>query len=261
MIDRFNDEICDDLGCYVYRLIDPRTAHTFYVGKGTGNRVFAHAKGELDDILRKESGSREILEDCVSLKSSQIRDIMQQGLEVISVIHRHGMDKKTAFEVEAALMDVYPALTNAQGGYASNQRGCMSPEEVITRYGLPAITDAPNEKLILLNINSLENRYDCNAVYEQTRLAWRANIKRAESAKYVLGVERGVVRGVFIADKWEKALQANFPGRLQEDMPSRIGFHGRPADDVWSELVGDRGKRIAVRAMKHVQNPVRYWRI
>ena len=29
---------------YVYRLIDPRTLHTFYIGKGCDNRVFSHAK-------------------------------------------------------------------------------------------------------------------------------------------------------------------------------------------------------------------------
>lgn len=29
---------------YVYRLIDPRTYETFYVGKGCGDRVFQHTK-------------------------------------------------------------------------------------------------------------------------------------------------------------------------------------------------------------------------
>jgi len=36
---------------YVYRLVDPRTLHTFYVGKGCGDRVFQHAKG----VLAKKS--------------------------------------------------------------------------------------------------------------------------------------------------------------------------------------------------------------
>lgn len=45
----FTPEVIDQLQYYVYRLIDPRNGETFYVGKGIGNRVFAHAAGELSD--------------------------------------------------------------------------------------------------------------------------------------------------------------------------------------------------------------------
>ena len=44
----FTKEIADKLRFYVYRLIDPRNGETFYVGKGKGNRVFAHAADELE---------------------------------------------------------------------------------------------------------------------------------------------------------------------------------------------------------------------
>jgi hypothetical protein len=43
----FSETVCNSLGNYVYRLIDPRNGETFYVGKGKGNRVFAHIQGEL----------------------------------------------------------------------------------------------------------------------------------------------------------------------------------------------------------------------
>ena len=33
-----------DYKYYVYRLVDPRNMQTFYVGKGSGDRVFQHAK-------------------------------------------------------------------------------------------------------------------------------------------------------------------------------------------------------------------------
>jgi uncharacterized protein (DUF433 family) len=70
---------------YVYRLIDPRNGETFYVGKGLGNRVFAHVKGELDADA-----------DSLTDKRQRIRDIRRDGFEVIHVVHRHGMDEATS---------------------------------------------------------------------------------------------------------------------------------------------------------------------
>ncbi len=47
-INEFPPGVIEHLGWYVYRLIDPRDGSTFYVGKGKGNRVFAHMRGEVD---------------------------------------------------------------------------------------------------------------------------------------------------------------------------------------------------------------------
>ena len=47
MINKFAKEVSDKLQYYVYRLVDPRTGLTFYVGKGKGNRVFSHAAGAI----------------------------------------------------------------------------------------------------------------------------------------------------------------------------------------------------------------------
>ena len=38
----FSPFLCEILGYYVYLLIDPETDQIFYVGKGIGNRIFAH---------------------------------------------------------------------------------------------------------------------------------------------------------------------------------------------------------------------------
>ena len=43
-IEFFPPEIARRLKTYVYRLIDPRNGETFYVGKGRGDRVFAHIR-------------------------------------------------------------------------------------------------------------------------------------------------------------------------------------------------------------------------
>lgn len=38
MKSHFIEEVCERLGNYVYRLIDPRNGETFYVGKGRNRR-------------------------------------------------------------------------------------------------------------------------------------------------------------------------------------------------------------------------------
>lgn len=39
---KFPASVSKKLGSYVYLYIDPRDGVPFYVGKGTGNRCFAH---------------------------------------------------------------------------------------------------------------------------------------------------------------------------------------------------------------------------
>ncbi len=108
----FSPEVIAKLKTYVYRLLDPRNGETFYVGKGKGNRVFAHIRAEIDTGDPND-------------KLKRIHEIRAASFDVAHVIHRHGLDDKTAFEVEAALIDAYPGLTNAVNGSGSNEFGAM----------------------------------------------------------------------------------------------------------------------------------------
>ena len=74
----FTPEVIEQLQYYVYRLIDTRNGQTFYVGKGKGNRLYAH----INDALKNFDGQSYIDkdEDEISAKIKQIREIRTSGL-------------------------------------------------------------------------------------------------------------------------------------------------------------------------------------
>ena len=258
-ITSFSSTVAEKLNFYVYRLIDPRNGETFYVGKGKHNRVFEHIrsaqKNDTDD-------------DAIPLKFARIKEIVRAGLDVQHVIHRHGLDEQTAFEVEGALIDAYPGLSNHIRGHDNGARGTRHANEIVTLYDLPELTPDPKHKLLLININTSFDDPSLPALYEAVRYAWRLNLNRAQQSDYILAVVAGVVRGAFIAEEWAPATKEFFPERtpLEQDA-GRYAFRGCAApEDIQSLYAGEsighsvrKGKRIARKDLKHVQNPVLYW--
>jgi hypothetical protein len=235
----FPSEVSDKLGYYVYRLIDPRNGETFYVGKGKGNRVFAH-------IAAEQSLEGDPLEN----KLSRIHSIRLAGFEVAHVVHRHGMDEPTAFEVESALIDAYPGLTNAVGGVHGSDRGAMHAQEIVSRYAAePAVFE---HKALMINVNRSSAE---TGLYESTRYAWKISKSKAEDAEVVLATLQGLIVGAFIPERWLAATVDNFPGR--EPVPGRWGFEGHEAPAKMRELYV--GKRVPDAYRKRgAANPIKY---
>jgi len=229
-MDRFDELTSEKLCYYVYRLIDPRNGETFYIGKGKGNRIFQHAKAAL------QAGEDE---DSLDLKFSRINEIMSSELSVIHIVHRHGLSDKEAMEVEAALIDATPGLSNIQRGYASADRGPMHVKQIHSLYSAEPVTF--KHGVVLININ---HSYSSGiGVYDAVRYAWKINRHRASSCEYVLAVYKGIIKGVFIAEEWLEATQENFPGfpRPEDGAPTRYGFQGKEAPKQIKDLyIGKR---------------------
>lgn len=261
-MNRFPVGVGEKLQFYVYRLIDPRNGETFYIGKGRGDRVFQHVEAtRASDVtievdIEAEFGARE---DDATLKVKRINDIRRVGLDVIHVIHRHGIESAaTAYEVEAALIDAYAGLSNISAGHHSNDRGPMHTTEIIAKYALPVV-EFRDEKLIMININSAEHN-SRHELYDRVRYAWRLSEGRACQAEYVLGMIHGVVQGVFVPRQWLPAIPEHFPAsRFGEASQTRMGFVGEIASpEVWEHYVGKHGKRLPDENRNRSQNPVRY---
>lgn len=235
--DAFPLEVKQKLRWYVYRLIDPRNGETFYIGKGSGNRVFDHARA---DLANPDIGD----------KLKRIREIQIGGFKVGHVIHRHGMEEKVAFEVEAALMDAYAGLTNVVGGAGSLDFGVMHADDIMRRYAAEEAKFLQRALLIKVNRSATET-----SLYEAVRFAWKVDPRKAERAQVILAVSQGLIIGAFIAHRWLRATSENFPDRESE--PSRFGFEGTEAPpEIQVQYIG---KRIPEQYRKRgAATPVRY---
>jgi hypothetical protein len=234
--------VAAELKTYVYRLIDPRNGETFYVGKGKGNRVFSH--------IRNEQG---LEGDQIDSKLKRIREIRLAGFEVAHVIHRHGMDERAAIEVEAALIDAYPGLTNIVGGTGGGDYGVMHAEEIIHRYSAELAVFRHKALLISVNRSAAER-----SLYDATRYAWRIDVTRAKEAEVILPTIQGLIVGAFIAHNWLEATPENFPTCAEgSGVPGRYGFVGAEAPDAIRALYVR--KRVPDNFRKRgAANPIKY---
>lgn len=263
----FPEEIHEKLGYYVYRLVNPSSDKTFYVGKGKGNRAFQHARAvensqqkELErEVAEEELTSNDPPVDAGSgiddvdldLKFKEIQEIYNAGDEPKILIHRHGMDEQTAYEVESALIDAYPDLTNKIAGHGASSFGCMSAQEICDLYQAE-VADFGNDKVLMLKIGSSDTDM---SVYEAVHFAWRVSKRKAEQADYVLAVCKGLIVGVFVAEKWLPATAEYFPGH--DPAQGRFGFYGREADDAIQKRYARKRVPDAFRNDRS-SNPVRY---
>jgi hypothetical protein len=147
------------------------------------------------------------------------------------------MSESTAQEVEAALIDAYPGLTNIQPGYDKG-RGQMHAKEIIRSYGAPEAKF--KHDLILINVRKSIEQQD---LYDATRCSWKVSLRRAKLAKYALAVTTGLIRGAFEIENW-----------LPDDGKS---FEGRPANEEIKKLYVHKRVPDEYRP-KGAANPIRY---
>lgn len=195
---QFSQKVQEELDYYVYCLVDPRDKKVFYVGKGIGNRVFAHANDALE------------AEDLATDKLDKIREIIKAGYTVRHYIIRHKLTEEDAFTVESVLIDFLTykdfnndsLLTNIVAGHHQWDEGIKTVNEIKQLYDCEPLKLQPGHKLLMVNLNRTYHQKTKNGMrvrpdlYEVTRKSWKINKTRADEIDYLLGVYKGVVRCV-----------------------------------------------------------------
>jgi uncharacterized protein len=231
-VNSFDNQIQEEIGCYVYALIDPINKKPFYVGKGIGNRVFDHAIGAVQTNIETK-------------KLDRIREIISKKEKVEHIIIRHGMTDAESILVESVLIDFLRfndlELTNIVLGHHASMLGMMTAEEVQRKYKAPALEEL-GKGFVIININASYGKAKATkSFYEATRGTWVMSEAKIKETRYALAEYRGFIVEVFEIERWEK-------------IEKRWQFEGHQApEDVRSTYLNKR-----VLKNKGAANPIRY---
>ena len=140
----------------------------------------------------------------------------------------------------------------------------MTEVQIRKKYGLEEFKIKKQERLLLININALDDIYSEIKIIRQIECAWRLDPKRAQQAQFVLAVHRGVIIGAFGNSTWQTATKARFP-QLRFDELDRYGFEPKKLNSEKLDNFCGKANRSGIRPGKLVprslsgsQNPIRY---
>ena len=261
-IDCFSEKAIDALnGFYVYALIDPRDDKVFYIGKGTGNRVFAH---EAESGKTKETEKK---------KLQMIHEIENSGCFVKRLIVNWGLSEKEAFIAEAALINLLNyvpdiQLTNEVAGHHVHES--LTAEDFEIRYG--AVHLKPEDikhSILVIKINKLYRKgMSEDELYDAVRGYWAASLKSIETKKvrYVFAVYNGLIVGVYRPDEWHYGYEmVDIPQKdilNREDyerIKNRVYFTCREYSNLDEEGRFYLNKSIEdLKVNQSAQNPITY---
>lgn len=245
---------------YVYGLIDPRNKQIFYIGKGTGNRVFEH---ERESIVNPDSEK---------LKLKTIADIKSEGLDVEKIIINSNLTEAEAFAAEASLINAFNyisdiRLTNIVSGHHSPE--ALSVEEYEKQYGAVELQQSDiRHKLLVIKINKLYRRdMDAKTLYDTVRGVWRASMNRVKQVDYVIGVYISLIVAVYKPTQWYvcKEAQDKLPRQdivLTPKTENRLFFvdegfeNNEPMDEVEKFYLYKSIARLTLN--QNAQNPITY---
>lgn len=248
-------------GYYVYALIDPRSNDVFYIGKGTGNRVFSHeAESEKASLTEKA-------------KIQKIKDIEKSGLFVKRIMVNWGLTEQEAFAAEASLINLYNLisgnqLTNIVAGHHVHES--LTVENFEQRYGAePLKMRDIRHNILVIKINKLYRKDMSDyEIYDAVRGMWKVSLKsiKSRNIRYVFAVYNSLIVGVYRPDEWHYGHEnIDLPQHDEMDaetferLKNRVYFICKHYDKLDEEGRFYLHKSIAgLKVNQSAQNPISY---
>lgn len=208
---------------YVYALCKNEKI-PFYIGKGCGDRVFAHLSSaemareliEGDDTLSDEAKETKIAE-----QTKKIQTILDAGDSFEMVVVKWGLTEHEAFMCESALINmlkfshgcVIPELTNVVNGHASKaekasvadvKTKARTVSSFLDECAIPICNvDNVQENVAFIKINRLYRKCvdggvaDRDHVRECVRAVWPVGAGKRERIQYIFALYHARIVGVF----------------------------------------------------------------
>lgn len=288
---RVRHQVADELGLYVYMLVDPKSGVPFYVGKGRGERYADHGN---DAMLTADQNPVE-----ASGKIRRIRAIRDTGHEPEIWILRHGMSSLNEYtSVEAACIDLLRSmpieatpfgatripegqtrqLSNARRE-ASSGHGIILLQDLYDEKAAPLLTT--DEALLVVTLGAwVDNPELALDGSELTGYGYKtAWLTRAERVKHLQEIghsaskwfkftereveRRGIEYAVAAHRGVTRALLRIVPGSWQHigtgrDRRSGFQFEVVTEGALFDEAVGEYGHRLPEKK-RGEQSTFRYW--
>jgi hypothetical protein len=220
---RFPPELHETLKFYVYIYIDPATEDPFYIGRGQGDRAFAH----LNETDRNE-------------KNLRIEAIRSRGQQPKIDLLCYGLTEENAALVEAATIALLgrPPLLNLMRGDFGMGYGRVSAQDIIRIASAKPVN--VEENAILIRINKLfQSNMTPLELYEATRGVWVVGLRR-NKAEFAFAVYQGIVVAVYRIDRWWPAGSTEYKTRPPETVKreGRWEFEGAVAQKLSERYLG-----------------------
>ncbi len=241
---RFAPGVADQLGTYVYLLVDPRTGRPFHVGRGRGDRCFRHVAAARGDVASADGEADGAAGTTDFAGLDRIRQVENHGRPVRIDVLRYGLSPDEARLVEAATVDALglpgPAKLGSQRTPAAELSARLAKRAKFKRA----------HQVVLLRVGPTGSVTEYEAVRHHWRIGQRwVDLDSPRSPQWAVVVAGDLVASVYRIEGWEPA--ADGTGTAGD----RYSFVGFP-DPELERRYG--GRSVAAYLGSGAPSPVTY---